>query len=147
MRAATTRFIAISGLVSFSGASRFQLLSHELGTMLHQGLMFRGESSGEVTIDIELTHYVSMGKYGNHNLRFRFQRTRQVARIFADIVHDYGLSARSRSAADALIEWNASVRRHRALESAKDENRRLCPGLQHIESHPVVLQHTVGKNL
>ncbi len=82
----------------------FQFLPHEQGAILNQILMLASERGREVTVNVQFADDFAMSKHRHYNLRFRFERTRQVARIFADIVDHNSLSARRRCPANALIQ-------------------------------------------
>ena len=54
-------------------SSGFQFLSHELGAVLYQFLMFGSESRCEVAINVQFAHYFAVNKYRHYDLRLGFQ--------------------------------------------------------------------------
>ena len=46
----------------------FQFPADEPGAVLNQVLMFRGESGGEVAVNIQFAHHLPMGEYGHDDL-------------------------------------------------------------------------------
>ena len=92
----------------------------------------------EVGIDVELAHDLAVDEDRDHDLGFGFQGAGQVARIGVDVVNNDGLSSRSRSAANALIERDARMRSHGTLERSEDENVTIGFFLEHVKAYPVV---------
>lgn len=71
----------------------FQFLSHELGAVFHQIPMLGGESGREVAVDVQLSDDLSMDKDWHNDLRLGLERTRQITRIFADVINYDRLTA------------------------------------------------------
>lgn len=98
-----------------------------------------GTKSGkEVGVDVEFTSYFAVDKDGDDNFGFSFEGASEVAGIGVDVVDDDRFAGGSSSAADALIERDARVRGHRALERAEDEDVTVCLFFQHVKPDPVV---------
>ena len=115
--------------------------------MLHQFLVLRCESRGEVAVDIQFAHDFPAHEHRDNDLRFGFQRTGQITWVLVDIIDDDRQTAGGSRAANALIERDAGVRRHSPLEGTEHEHGRLSAGFQQIKAHPVVFQHTLVQNL
>ena len=96
--------------------------------MLHEFLMFSGEGGGKVAVDVEFANNFAVHKHRNDDFRFGFKRAGEIARIFGHVVDDNRLPAGSGRSANALVERDARVRRHRALKGSEHQHGRLAPG-------------------
>src|SRR3974377_1601937 len=79
-----------------------------------------------------------MSEDRDDDLGFGFERTSKVARIGVDVVDDDGLAAGRRRATNALIERDAGMGRHGALEGAEDEDVAVALPFEHIKTNPIV---------
>src|SRR5207249_4653052 len=119
----------------------FQFLADQSGAVLDEFLIFESEGGGEVAVDVQLANDFTMSKDRDDDLGFGFQRTRQIARIFADIIDHDGPATRGSGATDAMIHRDASMGRHRTYERYQREHGRPRLWLDHVKAHPVVFQH------
>ena len=97
--------------------------------MLDQAAIGGRERRGIVAVDIEFTHDFPVHEYRHDNLRFRFDRTGEVAWIVVDIVDYDGLPGRCGGSADSLVQRNARVRRHAADKLAELQYALACCGV------------------
>ena len=98
-----------------------------------------GTEGGEkVGVDIEFTGNFAVMKDGDDDFGFGFEGTGEIARIVGDVVDDDGLAGAGRGTADALIERDASVGSHGALERAEDECGVIGVFPKHVEADPIV---------
>jgi len=95
------------------------------------------EGCEEVGVYVEFTDDFAADEDGDDDFGFGFERAGEIAGVGVDVVDDDGFSAGGRGAADALIEGNAGVRGHGALERAEDERVASFP-FEHVEADPVV---------
>ena len=95
------------------------------------------EGGEEVGIDVEFADDFAADEDGDDDFGLGFERAGEVARVGVDVVDDDGFTAGGRGAADALVEGNAGVGRHGALERAEDEGVAAFP-FEHVEADPVV---------
>ena len=101
-----------------------------------------------MAVDVEFADNLAVNKNRNHNLRLGLEGTRQVAGVLIDVVDDHRLSRGCGGSANTLMHWDARMRRHRSLERAEDEHRRLTGQFfDHIETHPVELQQPLVQQL
>ena len=96
------------------------------------------ECGEEMGVNIEFAHDFAVSEDRDDDLGFGFERTSKVARIGVDVVDDDGLAAGRRRATNALIERDAGVGRHGALERAEDENVAVALLFEHIKTNPIV---------
>ena len=94
----------------------------------------RGE---EVRVDVEFAGNFAADEDGNDDFGFGFERAGEITGIGVDVVHDDGFAAGCRGAADSLIERDARVGRHGALEGAEDEDVSAF-FFQHVKADPIV---------
>src|ERR1700680_583930 len=106
--------------------------------------MLGSESRGEVAVDIQLSYHFSINKYWHYDFRLGFQGTRQIARILADIVDHDGLTAGRCRTANSLIERNARVRGHSALERAEHQHRRVRARVADIKHYPRIFHNALS---
>ena len=97
----------------------------------------RAEGGQEVGVDVEFAGDFAADEDGNDDFGLCFEGAGEIARVGVDIVDDDGFAAGGRGAADALIERDAGMGRHGALEGAEDE-RVAAFFFQHVEADPVV---------
>jgi hypothetical protein len=108
------------------------------GGVLAEAAVVRTEGGGKVRINVEFADDLAVDKYRDNDFGFGFERAGEIAGIGADVVYDDGCAGGSRGAADALVERNASVRRHCALEGAEGEHVAIAFLFEHVEADPVV---------
>src|SRR5580698_9106267 len=128
-------------------SSLLEFLSHHFGAVLDELLILAAKRRREVAIDVELAGDFPVHKNRHHNFGLGFERTGQIARIFADIVDNNRLSAGGSSPANSLVQRNSRVRGHRPHERFQHQRRRLGPGLEHVKANPVVLKHALMQEL
>jgi len=95
------------------------------------------EGGEEVGVDVEFADDFAADEDGDDDFGFGFERAGEIVGVGVDVVDDDGFAAGGRCAADALIEGNAGVGRHGALEGAEDERVASIP-FEHVEADPVV---------
>ena len=95
------------------------------------------EGGEEVGVDVEFADDFAADEDGDYDFGFGFEGAGEIAGVGVDVVDDDGFAAGGRGAADALVEGNARVRRHGALEGAEDERVASFP-FEHVEADPVV---------
>jgi hypothetical protein len=95
------------------------------------------EGGEEVGVDVEFADDFAADEDRDDDFGFGFERAGEIAGVGVDVVDDDGFAAGGRGAADALIEGNAGVGRHGALEGAEDERVASFP-FEHVEADPVV---------
>ncbi len=96
------------------------------------------EGGEEVGVDIEFTDDLAVDEDGDDDFGFGFEGTGEIAGIAGDVVNDDGHAAAGSGAANALVERDASVGRHGALERAEDEDVVIAFLFEHVEAHPIV---------
>ena len=106
--------------------------------MFAESAVFEAEGGEEVGVDVEFADDFVANEDGDDDLGFGFEGAGQIARIGVNVIDDDGLAGGRGSAADALVERNAGVRRHGALEGAEDEDIVVAFLFEHVEAHPVV---------
>jgi len=95
------------------------------------------EGGVEVGVDVEFADDFAADEDGDDDFGFGFERAGEIAGVGVDVVDDDGFAGGGRGAADALVEGNAGVGRHGALEGAEDERVAPFP-FKHVEADPVV---------
>jgi hypothetical protein len=95
------------------------------------------EGGEEVGVDVELADDFAADEDGDDDFGFGFEGAGEVAGVGVDVVDDDGFAGGGGGAADALVEGNAGVGRHGALEGAEDERVAAFP-FEHVEADPVV---------
>ncbi len=96
------------------------------------------EGGEEVGVDIEFTDNFAVDEDRDDDFGFGFEGTGEIAGIAGDVVNDDGHAAAGSGAANALVERDASVRRHGALERAEDEDVVIAFLFEQVEAHPIV---------
>ena len=95
------------------------------------------EGGVEVGVDVEFADDFAADEDGDDDFGFGFEGAGEIAGVGIDVVDDDGFAAGDSGAADALVEGNAGVGRHRAFEGAEDERFASFP-FEHVEADPVV---------
>jgi len=95
------------------------------------------EGGREVGIDVEFADDFAADEDGDDDFGFGFEGAGEIAGVGIDVVDDDDFAAGDSGAADALVEGNAGVGRHRAFEGAEDERFASFP-FEHVEADPVV---------
>jgi hypothetical protein len=95
------------------------------------------EGGEEVGVDVEFGDDFATDEDGDDDFGFGFERASEIAGVGVDVVDDDGFAAGGRGAADALVEGDAGVGSHGALEGAEDERVASFP-FEHVEADPVV---------
>ena len=113
-------------------------LPEEQGGVLAELAVVGAEGGEKVGVDIEFASDLAADKDRDDDFGFGFERAGEIAGIGIDVVNDDGFAGGSRSAADPLIEGDAGVRRHRALEWAKNEDVVIALFFKHVKADPVV---------
>ena len=98
----------------------------------------RAEGGEEVRVDVEFTDDLAVDEDRDDDFGFGFEGTGKIAGIAGDVVNDDGHAAAGSGAANALVERNASVGRHGALERAEDEDVVIAFLFEHVEANPIV---------
>jgi hypothetical protein len=96
------------------------------------------KGSEEVGVDVEFTDDFAMDEDGDDDFGFGFEGAGKIAGIAGDVVNDEGHAATGGSAANALVERDAGVRRHGAFEGAEDEDIAAGFVFEHVEANPIV---------
>jgi len=115
--------------------------------MFHQFAVLLAEGCGEVAIDIEFARDLAVHKHRYDDLRLGFERA-------GEITASLSLRRRLQSFCPTmpprrryLIEKNARVRSHGSLVTPEKQRRWIRALFQHVEAHPVVLQHVLVQQL
>ena len=95
----------------------------------------RGEEGG---IDVEFADDFAVSEDRDDDFGLGFERTGQIAGIGVDVVDDDGFPAGSGSTANTLVERDAGVGRHGALERAENQNVLATFLFEHIKADPIV---------
>ena len=115
----------------------FEEFSESGGGVFAEFAVVGAEGGEEVGIDVEFADDFAADENGDDDFGFGFEGAGEVARVGVDVVDDDGFAGGDRGAADALIEGNAGVGRHGALEGAENEHVASFP-FEHVEADPVV---------
>ena len=78
--------------------------------MFDKATVVCSEGGGGMAVDVELTHRNTIHENRRDNLRFGFERARQVAGIGVDVVDNNRLRGGEGSASDSFVQGNAFVR-------------------------------------
>src|ERR1700733_16163810 len=116
----------------------------DFGTGFDKFALGFGEGVGEVAFGVELGDYFFLGEDGNDDFGFHHRRTREIARIFGDVVNDDDFTSGGGRTAESLAQGNAGVRRKAAGEWTDDEVIRVG-GIDQIKPDPVVARHFLVK--
>src|SRR5690242_5088449 len=131
-------------------ADLFQPSAHQRGAVLDQFPVVISESGGKMAVDIQFAGHLAADEYRHHDFRFGFGGAGEITAVHAHVIDYHCLSGRSGRAANTLIQWNAGMRRHGALQGPQDQHAGLRVHrflLQHVEAHPVVLEHAIVQQL
>jgi len=96
------------------------------------------EGSEEMGVDIEFTGDFAVMEDGDNDFGFGFEGAGEIARIVGDVVDDDGFAGAGRGATNALIERDARVGSHGALEGAEKKSGVIGVFTKHVEADPVV---------
>lgn len=96
------------------------------------------EGGKEVGVDVEFAGNFTVDEDGDDDFRFGLEGAGQIARVDGNVINDNGLTSGRGRAADSLIERDARVRSHGALEWAEDEHVAIRFFFEHIKANPVV---------
>ena len=106
--------------------------------MLAELAVFGAGSCEEVGVDIEFAGNFTVNEDGDNDFGFGFEGAGEIAGIGIDVVDDDGFAGGSGGTTDALIEGNASVRRHGAFEGAENEDVAIGFFFEHVKANPIV---------
>ena len=96
------------------------------------------EGGEEVRVDIEFADHFAANENGNDDFGFGFEGTSEIAGIGTDVVNNDGFAGGGRGATDALIQRDARVGSHGALEGTEHEDVAIGFLFEHVETNPVV---------
>jgi len=116
----------------------FEEFAEEGGGVFAENAIAWAKGGEEVGIDIEFTEDFAVDEDGDDNFGFGFEGAGEIAGIAGDVVNDDGHAAAGSGAANALVERDAGVWRHGALEGAEDEDIAGGFVLEHVEANPIV---------
>jgi len=116
---------------------RFEEFAERGGGVFAKFAVVGAEGGEEVGVDVEFADDFAANEDRDDDFGFGFERAGQVAGVGVDVIDDDGFAAGGRGAADALVEGNAGVGRHGALEGAEDERAAAFP-FEHVEADPVI---------
>src|SRR5579872_724120 len=97
----------------------------------------RGEA---VTVHIDLADGFAVNADRRDDLRLRFERTGEIARVAVDVVDDDRRIERDGRAADAGVDRDPDVRRWRSIVRPEDEHL-IVMWIEHVEAGP----RTIGR--
>jgi hypothetical protein len=116
----------------------FEEFAEEGGRVFTQKAIAGAKGGEEVGVDVEFADDFAVNEDGDDDFGFSFERADEIAGIAGDVVNDDGHAAAGSGAANSLVEWDAGVRRHGALEGAEDEDIAAGFVLEHVEANPIV---------
>lgn len=116
----------------------FAEFAEEGGGVFAELAIAGAEGGEEVGVDVEFTNDFAMNEDGDDDFGFGFERAGEIAGIAGDVVDDDGHAAAGSGAANALVERDAGVGRHGALEGAEDEDVVIGFLFEHVEANPIV---------
>lgn len=116
----------------------FKEFAQEGGGVFAEFAIAGAEGGEEVGVDVEFTDDFAVDENGDDDFGFGFERAGEIAGIAGDVVNDDGHAAAGSSAANALVERDAGMGRHRALEGAEDEDFVIGFLFEHVEANPIV---------
>src|SRR5260370_6036546 len=82
---------------------RFEKSTHDLGAVFAQLSVLRPKGGKKMAVNVQLSRDFAAHKDRHHDFGLGFDRARQIARVFADVVHDHRGPGRSRVPATSLI--------------------------------------------
>ncbi len=123
----------------------FEEFAEDRGGVFAEFAVGGAEGGKEVGVDIELTDGFAMDEDGDDDFGFGFERAGKIAGIAGNVVDDDGHAATGSGAANALVERDARVGRHGALERAEDEDVVIGFLFEHIETNPIVFSEPAVK--
>jgi len=119
--------------------------AEEGGGVFAELAVFGAEGGEEVGVDVEFASDFAVDEDGHDDFGFGFKGAGDVAGIGVDVVDDDGFAGRGRRATNALIERDAGVGRHGALEGAEGEDVAIAFFFEHVEADPVVTRELFVK--
>jgi hypothetical protein len=126
------------GLSYRLGGVGFEEFAEEGGGVFAENAISGAESGKEVGVDVEFTDDFAVDEDRDDDLGFGFERAGEIAGIAGDVVDDDGHAAAGSGAANALVERDAGVGRHGALEGAEDEDVAIGFLFEQVEASPIV---------
>jgi len=123
---------------SLSVGGALEEAAEDGGSVFAELAVVRAEGGQEVGVDVEFADDFAVSEDRDDDFGLGFEGAGEVAGIGIDIIDDDGLAAGSRGATNALIEKDARVGRHGALEWAEDQDVVIALFLEHVEASPVV---------
>jgi hypothetical protein len=100
--------------------------------------IFGAKGGKKVGVDIEFSRNFAANNDGDNDLGFSFKGTGEIARVGGDVIDDDRFAGGCGGATDALIERDAGVRGHGALEGAEYEDVAVPFPFEHVEANPIV---------
>lgn len=113
-------------------------LAEDDGGMFAKLAVIGAEGGEEVGVDVEFADHFAVDEDGDDDFGFSFEGAGEIAGIGIDVVDDDGLSRGSGGAANALVQRDARVGSHGALEGAENENVAVAVLFKHIKADPIV---------
>ena len=92
----------------------------------------------EMGVDVEFARNPVVNKNRDDNLGLGLERASEITRVGGNIIDDNSFASGSGGTEDALIECDACVRSHGALEGAEHEHVAVGIFFEHVEANPVV---------
>jgi len=123
----------------------FEEFAEEGGGVFAEYAIGGAKCGKEVRVDVELTDNFATDKDGDNDFGFGFEGAGEIAGIAGDVVNDDGHAATGGGAANALVERDAGVGRHAALEGAEDEDVMIGFLFEHVEANPIVFREFAVK--
>jgi len=117
---------------------RFEEFAEEGGGVFAEKAIVGAEGGEEVGVNVEFTDDFAMNEDGDDDFGFGFERAGEIAGIGADVINDDGLARAGSGAANALVERDAGVGRHGAVEGAEDKDFVIGFLFEHVEANPIV---------
>ena len=115
----------------------FEEFAEEGGGVFAEFAVVGAEGGWEVGVDVEFADDFAVGEDGNDDFGFGFEGAGEIAGVGVYVVDDDGFAGGCRGAADALVEGDAGVGRHGAMEGAENERVASFP-FEHVKADPVV---------
>jgi len=116
----------------------FEEFAKDGGGVFAEFAIAGAKGSEEVGVNVEFTNDFAVDEDGDNDLGFGFERAGEIAGIAGDIVNDKGHAAAGSGTANALVERDACVGRHGALEGAENEDIAFRFVRKHVKADPIV---------
>jgi len=123
----------------------FEEFAEDRGGVFAELAVGGAEGGKEVGVDIEFTDGFAVDEDRDDDFGFGFERAGKIAGIAGDVVNDDGHAATGSGAANPLVEWDARVGRHGALERSEDEDVVIGFPFEHVETNPIVFSEPAVK--